>query len=294
MESKRILILGGDGMLGHQLFAVLSKNNQNIKATLRGNFSTYSHLPFYSSENTYFNTEIPDYKRLYEIFYLFKPDVILNAIGIVKQRKSSKDSIPSLEINSLFPHKLAEMAKSIGARVIHMSTDCIFDGNKGTSYTEEDKCSATDLYGMSKYLGELQDAHCLTLRTSIIGLEISRKSSLVEWFLAQSGTIKGFEKAIFSGFTTKELARVIEMMITQYPDAHGVYHVSMDPIDKFDLLSRYRDKLAKDITITKDADFICHRGLNSDRFRKEFDYTPPTWEETLKELAHDTIEKYGA
>jgi len=147
---------------------------------------------------------------------------------------------------------------------------------------------------MSKYLGELHDTHCLTLRTSIIGLEISRKSSLVEWFLAQSGTIKGFEKAIFSGFTTKELARVIERMITQYPDAHGLYHVSMDPINKFDLLHIYKDELNKEIEIEKESDFTCHRGLDSTRFREEFDYTPPTWEETLKELANDTIEKYGA
>jgi len=287
----KVLIFGGDGMLGHQLYSSLTPKH-DVYVTLRQTKENYSHLPYYTEENARFGLEVSHLDEVNALINELRPEVIVNAIGIVKQRKSSYDVISSLEINSLFPHKLAEMAKLVGARVIHMSTDCVFDGNKGTCYTEEDKFSATDLYGMSKYLGELHATNCLTLRTSIIGLEISRKTSLVEWFLAQTGTIKGFEKAIFSGFTTKELCRVIERMMLDFPEAHGLYHVSMDPINKFDLLNIYKNYLGRDIEIKKETEFVCHRGLNSDKFRQEFNYQPPSWEETLKELAQDTIEKY--
>ena len=286
----RVLILGGDGMLGHQLINVLGEHH-DVRCTLRNDTQSYVDKPGYTSINTYFNVEVTDYRRLEEVFRLFKPEVVVNAVGIVKQRKSSKDSIPSLEINALFPHKLAELGKLNNFRVIHVSTDCVFDGAKG-NYTEQDDMTAKDLYGMSKYLGELHEEHCLTLRTSIIGLELGRKSSLIEWFLAQEGTIRGFENAIFSGFTTKELSRIIDKMIIAFPKASGLYHVSMDHINKFDLLTKFNSYLGKNIQIQKDTDFHCYRGLNSARFRAEFNYTPPTWNETLKELADDTKQKY--
>ena len=287
----KILILGGDGMLGHQLISVLSEYHK-VKCTLRGNESKYVNNPEYSNENTFFNVEVTNYIRLEYVIKEFNPDVVINAVGIVKQRKSSKDSISILEVNALFPHRLAEIGDKNGFRIIHVSTDCVFDGKKG-NYTEDDHMTAKDLYGMSKFLGELHDEHCLTLRTSIIGLELSRKSSLIEWFLAQSGEIKGFENAIFSGFTTKELSRIIHKMLTEYPKASGLYHVSMDPINKFDLLTTYNSFLKKEIDIDKESDFYCFRGLNSNRFRQEFNYTPPKWSESLNELAQDTKLKYG-
>lgn len=287
----RVLILGGDGMLGHQLTQVLGVNH-TVMATLRQKVDAYADFPQFNSENSYFSVEVTDYVRLQDVLSRFKPEAIVNAVGIVKQRKSSKDSIPSLEINALFPHRLAELAKEHKSRVIHVSTDCVFDGATG-NYTENDAITAKDLYGMSKYLGELHDDHCLTIRTSIIGLELKRKSSLIEWFLTQEGEINGFENAIFSGFTTKELSRVISKMLLEYPEASGLYHASMDPINKFELLTRYRDLLGKDITIAKNTEFHCQRALDSTRFRTEFKYAPPTWEETLKELADDTLEKYN-
>ena len=170
--------------------------------------------------------------------------------------------------------------------MIHLSTDCVFSGKKG-NYREDDPSDALDLYGKSKYLGEVNEHHCVTLRTSMIGREIYRKKSLLEWFLAQKGSIKGFKKAIFSGFTTKELSRIIEMILTQYPDASGIYHVSSDPISKFDLLSLIKDGLKLPVEIIPDRSFVCDRSLDSSRFRQEFNYNPPTWEEMIKELCKD-------
>jgi dTDP-4-dehydrorhamnose reductase len=154
-------------------------------------------------------------------------------------------------------------------------------------YAETDLPDAQDLYGRSKLLGEVNAPHCLTLRTSMIGWELSRKKSLLEWFLAQEGTIKGFKRAIFSGFTTIELSRLIEMMLRKYPQAGGIHHVSADPISKFDLLSMIKARLNLPIAIAPDEEFVCDRSLDSTKFRREFDYQPPTWDAMLDELCEE-------
>ena len=278
----RILILGGDGMLGHQLFKHLSKEHE-VKVTLRQNLSAYEKINLFFPENTFAGIDVRLTDQLSEVFGEFQPQAIVNAVGIIKQRLTSRESIPSLEINSLFPHRLAILCKAIGARMIHLSTDCVFSGTKG-NYREEDPSDAVDLYGKSKYLGELNEQHCITLRTSMIGRELYRKKSLLEWFLAQKGSIKGFKKAIFSGFTTQELSRIIEMILKQNPTASGIYHVSSDPISKYDLLSLINKRLQLPIKIIPDESFVCDRSLDSSRFRKEFNYNPPSWEEMVSEL----------
>jgi dTDP-4-dehydrorhamnose reductase len=193
-------------------------------------------------------------------------------------------SIPSLEINAIFPHKLALLCKAIGAHMVHQSTDCVFSGNKG-NYQESDPSDAEDLYGRSKFLGEVHDNHCLTLRTSMIGRELSRKQGLLEWFLAQQGMVKGFRNAIFSGFTTLELSRIIENLLVNYPEAAGVYHVSSETISKFDLLVLIKEKMGLAVEVISDEAVHCDRSLDSTRFRKEFNYTPPTWEFMIEELS---------
>ncbi len=278
----RILILGGDGMLGHQLLASLRPRHE-VKVTLRQDVVAYSQYGLFSSENTYDGIDVRSLARLTEVMADFRPDALINAVGIVKQRPTAKESIPSLEINSLLPHRLSVLCKAVGARLIHLSTDCIFSGKKG-NYQESDPSDAEDIYGKTKFLGETQDNHCLTLRTSIIGRELSRNKSLLEWFLAQSGTIKGFTKAIYTGFTTQEMSRIIENMLVNHPEASGVYQVSSDPINKYELLLLFREKLGHKIEIVPDDSFCCDRSLDSTRFRKEFAYSPPTWEAMIEEL----------
>lgn len=279
----RCLILGGDGMLGHQLMATLKARNE-VKCTLRQDEAAYAQYGLFTRENAWFGVDVRDEDRLLEIFGEFRPDVIVNAVGIVKQRAESHDVIPSLEINALLPHKLAVMCKAAGARLVHISTDCVFDGKDG-GYTEDSPSNAEDIYGKSKFLGEVHDDHCITLRTSIIGFELSRKTGLLEWFLAQKGPVKGFTNAIFSGFTTVELSRIIDRMIHEHPKASGLYQVSSDPIDKFTLLTIVRDEFGLSTQINPDAAFHCDRSLDSSRFRREFGYTPPSWDEQIGELA---------
>jgi dTDP-4-dehydrorhamnose reductase len=281
----RILILGGDGMLGHQLLKSLSGRHE-IKVTLRQNQGAYQAGALFFEGNSFFGIDVRSLERLTEVCAEFRPEVIINAVGIVKQRPTAKESIPSLEINSLLPHRLAVLCKAMGARLIHLSTDCVFSGKKG-SYQESDPSDAEDLYGKTKYLGELHENHCLTLRTSIIGRELSRKKSLFEWFMAQKRTVSGFSRALYNGFTTIEMARIIDLMLVQHPEASGVWQVSSEPIDKCTLLKLFREKTGKDVEIIADKSFVCDRTLDSTRFRTAFAYTPPAWDAMISELAKE-------
>jgi dTDP-4-dehydrorhamnose reductase len=278
----RILILGGDGMMGHQLFMHLS-HRYDVRVTLRQAFPAYSEFGLFDGKNSYAEIDVRTMERVREVLSDFQPQAVINAVGIVKQRSAAKESIPSLEINALFPHRLALLCKAIGARMIHFSTDCVFSGKRG-NYQEYDFSDAEDLYGRTKYLGEVQDSNCLTLRTSIIGKELSRKQGLLEWFLTQRGQVHGFKKAVFTGFTTLELSRVIEKILGEYPGTNGIYHVSSDPISKYDLLMLIKEKLGLSTEIIPDETVQIDRSLNSERFRREFNYTPPTWEKMVEEL----------
>jgi dTDP-4-dehydrorhamnose reductase len=168
--------------------------------------------------------------------------------------------------------------------MVHMSTDCVFSGKKG-NYKETDSADAEDLYGRTKYLGEVSDSRCITLRTSIIGKELSRKQGLLEWFLSQRGSVHGFKNAVFSGFTTLEMSRIIEKILVEYPGKGGLYHVSSAPINKLDLLTLIKRKMGLDIEIIPEEEPRVDRSLDSTRFRTEFNYTPPTWEEMIGELS---------
>lgn len=278
----RILILGGDGMLGHQLLAYL-KPRHDVKVTLRQDLAAYRQYGLFDSGNSFAGIDIRSLERLVEVMADFRPEAVINAVGIVKQRSDAKESIPSLEINALLPHRLAMLCKGVGARLIHLSTDCVFSGKKG-NYLESDPSDAEDLYGKTKYLGEVHEANSLTLRTSIIGRELSRHTSLLDWFLSRSGSVKGFTNAIYTGFTTVEMSRIIEKILMEYPDASGVYQVSSDPINKYELLLLIREKLGLDIEIIPDDVFCCDRSLDSSRFRSDFNYTPPSWPAMIEEL----------
>jgi dTDP-4-dehydrorhamnose reductase len=279
----RILILGGDGMLGHQMLKSL-RPGHDVRVTLRQPLASYQGLNLFDAGNAYTGIDVRHWDDVVGVAADFDPDVIVNAIGLVKQRPIAHESIPSLEINSLLPHRLARLCKAIDARLIHISTDCVFTGATG-KYVESDPSDATDLYGKTKFLGEVSERPALTLRTSIIGPELIRKSGLLEWFLAQQGTVKGFRGAIYSGFTTMEIGRIIERILTRFPDAHGLYHVSSEPIAKYDLLLLLRKHFHRDLEIVPDDALQCDRSLNSDRFRRDFGYAPPSWEAMCQELA---------
>lgn len=284
----RILILGGDGMLGHRLLGQLASRHE-VRVTLHQPLNEYRAFGLFDRNNAYDNLDVRDISRIVSIFSEFRPQAAVNAVGIVKQRADIKDGVLSVEVNGIFPHLLARLCRAHGTQLIHLSTDCVFSGKKG-NYSENDRPDPEDLYGFSKLLGEADGRSALTLRTSMIGPELKRKTNLVEWFLAQRGkSIKGWRKAIFSGFTTAEMSRLIEMIVTKHPGAHGIYHASCEPISKFDLLSRLESRIRSGTTIAPDDSVRCDRSLDSTRFRAAFGYAPPSWDAMLDELAADIL-----
>jgi len=247
----------------------------NVQGTARSK-SAYTYFTQSQQKAIHIIKDVLDDASLKRLFEDQKPDVVVNCIGLVKQLDDSSDPLVALPINSMLPHKLARMAASYDARLIHVSTDCVFAGTKG-NYTEDHPCDATDLYGMSKYIGEVDDPNAITLRTSIIGPELSSATGLVEWFLSQSGQINGFTRAIFSGLPTYELARVIQSHVLPDQSLSGVFHVAADPISKFDLLSLVAKVYGKEIEITEQDQFIIDRSLNGDRFKQATGYVAPDW-----------------
>lgn len=278
----RVLILGGDGMLGHQVFKTLCSAYET-RVTLHLPLANYDSCGLFNADNAFAGVDVRSLPRLVEVMAEFTPQAVINCIGLVKHRDNTTDAIANLEINALLPHRLAELCRIAGARLIQVSTDCVFSGRKGF-YSEQDVSDAEDMYGRTKYLGEVSGPACLTLRTSIIGRELSRKRGLVEWFLNQKGSVKGFKRAIFSGFSTAEFSRIILTMLERHPQAHGLYHVSSDPIDKYTLLCLLRDRFDTQIEILPDQAMAIDRSLNSSKFRHEFNYSPPQWIDMVSDL----------
>lgn len=280
---KKILILGGTGMLGHRLYLSL-KEFYDVKITIRDNFNSIKHFGIFKKEEVRENVDALNFDSIIRAMASFQPDIVINCIGLIKQLPLSSDPIYSININSLLPHRISLVCASSGIRFIHISTDCVFSGLKG-NYTEDDQSDATDLYGRSKYLGEVYyKPHSLTLRTSIIGLELKDKLGLIEWFLKQENSIKGFTRAIYSGFTTIELAKIISNLIIPNESITGLYHLSSDYISKYDLLNIVKQVYHKSIEIIPDHSFFCDRSLNSDKFKLQSSYKPPNWTTMITEM----------
>ncbi|HAT9713039.1 TPA: sugar nucleotide-binding protein [Legionella pneumophila subsp. pneumophila] len=284
----RILILGATGMLGSAVLISLQKNeNFDVWATLRNTKSNF----FYNQSKLIHNIDVLDQDSLIGVFEKIKPNLVINCIGLIKQLAHAKDPLCVLPINSIFPHRLAKLCSLSNARLIHFSTDCVFSGKKG-NYTESDSSDADDLYGKSKFIGEVTDlSHVLTLRTSIIGHEINTNYALINWFLSQNQTVKGFVKAIYTGLPTFELARVIQNYVIPNPNLSGLYHVATKPINKHDLLNLVAETYGKKITIIPDDQVKIDRSLNAVRFNKETGYIPPEWPKLI-EVMHQSQKLY--
>ncbi|MEQ1764140.1 MAG: SDR family oxidoreductase, partial [Pyrinomonadaceae bacterium] len=234
MRSNRVLILGSTGMLGHKLVQVFGEQFETF-CTIQGTFSDVQRYGIFAIERTVENVNALDFSSVRSAIEIVRPDVVINAIGIIKQLLSSNDVVRTLSINSIFPHLVSELARELDFRFITVSTDCVFSGWRG-NYSESDVPDATDLYGRSKQFGEVSDTNCLTLRTSIIGRELATSHGLIDWFLSQTNLINGYSNAIFSGFPTVVLADVLVKIIEEHPSLDGLFHLSSEPISKFDLL----------------------------------------------------------
>lgn len=279
----KVLVLGGSGMLGHKLLEILG-SRFDTWATFRGG----SAVGGFDPQRSVCGVSADSFESVENALTTVAPDLLVNCIGIVKQDEAAKDRYQSIAINSLFPHQLARACGTRGIRLIHLSTDCVFSGRRG-NYKEDDVSDAEDIYGRTKWLGELDYDHCLTIRTSMIGRELRGSHGLIEWFLSQRGKrVRGFKRAIFSGFTTVALSETIGNIIANGDQLHGVWHVAADPINKFELLSMVKQAFQVDIEIEPDETFVCNRSLDDSRFRARTGFKSPSWEEMIDRMARDT------
>lgn len=282
----RLLIFGANGMLGHKLIQRLG-GDFDVFGTIRGTFDAVGRYGIFNRERTICGVAPLNADSIENALNNVRPDVVINAIGVIKQVPNAKDVINTLSVNSIFPHRLADASAHFGFRLLTISTDCVFDGKKG-NYNEDDIPNATDLYGKSKNLGEVTGPNCLTVRTSIIGRELASAHSLVEWVLSNRGKqIQGFTNAIYSGFPTIVFADIIARLMIDHKELSGLYHIASSPISKFDLVTLINRYYQAGIDIVPSGDFHIDRSLNASRFNALTGFVPEPWDEMVRRMASD-------
>lgn len=273
-------------MLGHKLWQMF-RDRHETWVTMRSSFRCYSRYDLFDSNRTLDRVDVLAFDTVTRALAAVHPEIVINCVGIIKQIPEAKDPVASISVNALFPHRLADLCQAAGARLIHISTDCVFSGRRGM-YTEDDVSDAEDLYGRTKFLGEVANPNCLTLRTSIIGRELESKNGLVEWFLSnRNGKVRGFTRAIYSGLTTQALARLIRGVATEHSKIAGLYHVSSEPITKYDLLCLLRDAFNREVEVEPYPEVQVDRSLDSSKLRSVTGFKPATWDEMVHEMAND-------
>ena len=273
-------------MLGHKLVQVLGTKFE-VWTTIRRSFSEVERFGIFDQNKTIENIDVEDHAALRKAIAISAPYVVINAVGVIKQIDVPKD------LNEVLPHKLAEFSQEFGFRLICISTDCVFSGKKG-DYNETDMPDADDAYGLSKVRGEVTGDDCLTIRTSIIGRELDTSHSLVEWFLSnRGGVVNGFTKVIYTGFPTIVFAGIISDIISNHPDISGLYHISSDPVSKFELLNLINKHYQAGIEIVPSAEMSNDRSLDSSKFRSETGFEPESWDTMIGRMAGDTTEYDG-
>ena len=279
----RVLILGAGGMLGHKVWEIF-RDRFDCRAAMR----TRLPLPLFDDERVIDGFDAANSDAVARLIAKVKPDAVVNCVGVVKQLAAAHDPIASITLNALFPHIVARACAETGARLIHISTDCVFAGTRG-NYSEDDVPDAGDLYGRSKLLGEVTEGGALTIRTSIIGRELRTSNGLVEWFLSnRGGSVRGFKNAIFSGVTTAMLAHILAEVIEQHPRLHGLYHVAAAPISKYDLLVMLNAAMGAGVMIAPDDGFVIDRSLDAARFQAATRLQPPEWPDMIAALAAES------
>ena len=278
-----IIIIGANGMIGNCLFKYLSlKKKYQVYGFVR-NKMILNHENKLIDKKKLIEVQILGNNNFKKVIQDLNPEVIINCAGIVKQNPLIKNIPLTIELNSLFPHNLNLICKELNCRLIQLSTDCVFSGRKG-NYKENDYADANDLYGRSKFMGEINDKNCLTIRTSFIGHELKNKWGLLSWFISQEKKVNGFKNSIYSGLTTLEIAKIIYKFVLPNKEINGLYHIASKPIDKFSLLEIINEIYQKDITIKKDYSLINDKSLDFSKFREVTGYEPIEWAYALKEL----------
>ncbi len=286
---EKVLVLGCNGMLGHKLYQVLAPV-YDVTGTVRGAYRGISRYDFFEESRIITGVNALEISGVDGAIEKAHPDVVINCIGIVKALEEKSGRLLNVWLNAVLPHQLYEICRVKNVRLIHISTDCVFSGKKG-GYREDDPSDAEDIYGKTKYLGEVSDPGALTIRTSFIGRELSGANGLLEWFLAnKGGKVEGYTNAIFSGFPTLHLAGIIADVIANHKNLSGLYHVSSEPISKYKLLTLINQAMRLNIDVKEYPDFHCDRSLDATRYRQATGFRPPAWEQMLEEMARDAAQ----
>ena len=270
-------------MIGNAMIRVLSEKKEwQVFGTLRFEYARRFFSPTISS-NLVTGVDVEKHDALVRVFSQVKPDVVINCIGLTKHHKKADDPLLAIPLNALLPHRMAEVCSVAGARLVHVSTDCVFAGTKG-GYVEDDPADANDMYGKLKFLGEVKYQNAITLRTSTIGHELESTYGLLEWFLSQKERCKGFNRAIFSGLPSTVFAQIVRDIVIPRTDLFGLYHVGANPISKYDLLCLIAKVYGKSIDITRDNEFVVDRSLNSGRLYKATGFVPSAWPDLIQSM----------
>lgn len=279
----RILVIGASGMIGSTMLRVLSERDDwDVIGSVRDpSVARYFQAPI--AQKLVSGIDVEKNDTLVAALERVRPDIVINCAGLTKHKPESEDPLLALPINALMPHRLAGLCRLIGARLIHVSTDCVFSGEKG-NYLEDDFPDARDVYGKAKALGELDSPHSVTLRTSTIGHELNSQFGLLDWFLNQKTSCKGYTRAVFSGLPTVVFAQIVRDVVIPHKELSGLYHIAAEPINKFDLLTLIADIYGKTIDIVSDEEVILDRSLNAERFASATGYVAPKWHELIKTM----------
>jgi dTDP-4-dehydrorhamnose reductase len=286
-KPQTVLVLGASGMLGHMLVRVLSEHHQVIGTTSSQYDSKSPLARVLDKANWIDHVDVRNWQTVESAINHVKPNVLINCVGVIKQKMDSGNIKDAILINSLIPHQLAATCEKLDIRFIHFSTDCVFEGTPGIKYTSYTP-NATDLYGTTKRLGEVNYAPAITLRTGFVGRQLSGAEGLFEWVLSQKGkAVSGYQNAIYSGLTTMALSRVIQQVIEVQPTLSGLYQVASNRINKFDLITQLNESLQLDLSIAKNTEFMCDRSMDGTEFTNSTNIQIPSWEEMLTEFAAD-------
>jgi dTDP-4-dehydrorhamnose reductase len=282
----RVIVLGASGMLGHKLLQRLRADHE-VAGTVRDSAFNLRLGEVLRGIKLYTAVDAVELSSLERAIDDWKPQVVLNSIGIINKGKAASDPVASIGMNALLPHQLAQIVAERGAKLVHFSTDCVFSGRRG-NYVEDDEPDPVDLYGRTKLLGEVTVPNALTLRTSFVGRELRGHLGLMDWFMSQrGGRIKGYVRALYSGLTTLTMANLIAWLIRAHPDLQGIWHVSAEPISKYELLQLIKRVYRLDVEIARDPSFACDRRLDSTSFRNQTGWRPPSWEEMIAAMHRD-------
>jgi dTDP-4-dehydrorhamnose reductase len=283
----KILILGAGGMIGHEMYRVLSKTFPETYACFRQSFEIYKEMGVFDATKVLDNVDVLPFVHLERKLDALKPDVILNCVGITLRKKEIENFDYCLEVNSFHPQRLRCWVQKNSKYLVHFSTDCVFDGALG-AYSETSYPSAKDIYGRTKYLGEVAGENCLTLRGSMIGRELTGKTELLEWAFSQKGQqIKGYSKAIYSGVTTTVMAQLVASLLANKTCLTGVYQVSSEPISKFDLLNKINHFFKLGMSVVEDSKYSSRKDLDSSKIKKAVGFVSPSWDEMLTQLVEN-------